>query len=63
MNNSFDSLEQIEAHNAARKMRWTVRWTFQDKEYMDGYEFHIKAIEKQLALEALGIDSIIECAR
>jgi len=60
-------LEKIEKHmdilNRERKVRWIVRWTYNDKNYAEGYEFHMLAIRKQLILQEVGIESIIECAR
>lgn len=44
-------------------IRWIVRWTYCDKEYCESYEFHFSAVKKQLDLQEIGIESIIECAR
>lgn len=48
-------------------IRWIVRWTLRtndiDVEYQEGFEFHIMAINKQLALQALGIESVILVAK
>ena len=49
------------------RMRWSVRWTIivGDKKFekVELFEFHMLAIAKQLQLQEIGIDAIIECAR